>query len=142
MRKKIILGILSFFSFAIGVNIYSDLRGYDWGLFKWVDILLPLNLNSISHLLGDQSFILYNLPDGLWMVSFMLLLTLLWSGKSRLHLLWWLIVTLLIGLSMEVMQYYNWLSGTFDLWDMLTYIVIFFFFSIILFIKKSILWKI
>jgi hypothetical protein len=142
MRKKIILGILSFFSFAIGVNIYSDLRGYDWGLFKWVDILLPLNLNSISHLLGDQSFILYNLPDGLWMVSFMLLLTLLWSGKSRLHLLWWLIVTLLIGLSMEVMQYYNWLSGTFDLWDMLTYIVIFFFLSIILFIKKSILWKI
>jgi hypothetical protein len=139
MRNRIILGILSLSSFSIAANIYTDLRGFDWGLFKWVDILLPLDLSLLSSI--DSSFILYNLPDVLWMVSFILLLAMIWLGKSRHQLFIWMVIILVSGLVMEASQYFGWIRGTFDILDMVSYVVVFILFSYLLFIKKSFLWK-
>jgi len=117
MNRKVPLGILSILSLAISTNIYTDLRGYEHGLFKWGNIIFPLDLSLMGHTLSSNSFLLYNLPDGLWMLSFCLILIIIWGNTSKSSVFTWLSIGFGIGILFEVFQHFGKVSGTFDNMD-------------------------
>lgn len=65
-----------------------------------------------------KSFLLYNLPDGLWAFGFAGLLLSINRLQSKLA---WLSTLALIGVSGELLQYYRIIPGTFDYLDILCY---------------------
>ena len=133
VKRKIILFTVMYISFGIGANIYTDLRGFSHGLFRWVDSVFPMNLQVFSNSWIDNSFILYNLPDGLWMLSFCLLLILIWQNTSKSSAYTWLIIGFAMGILYEVSQYFGVVSGTFDIIDVVCILVAFLLSSITIF---------
>lgn len=121
MKRKLIFGLLALFSFTIGANIYTDIRGYDKGIFNWVDLLLPVDLSSFSSHFFSHPFLVYNLPDGLWLFSLNLLLLTIWNFQLNKQSLSWLLGAFCIGIVLEFMQYTHLIRGTFDAKDLFSY---------------------
>lgn len=67
-------------------------------------------------------FLIYCLPDALWYMSLLLVQTLFFKEKGWLNRL---LVGTAISLSflLETGQYFGFISGTFDLYDILTYCI-------------------
>jgi hypothetical protein len=125
MKGKIIVGLLALISFGIGANIYTDLRGYNFGLFQWVDNLFPFILLDTFGGWSDSSFVLYYLPDALWMYSFALVIMLIWGLRWTKELRYWLVGALVIGLGYEELQLSSIVPGTFDIYDLIIILVAF-----------------
>lgn len=97
MKKKIIFGFIALACFVIGANIYTDFRGYQAGVFNLVEIFLPIDLTYFSPQFHSHPFLLYNLPDGLWLLSLNILLLMIWNFQLNKNSLTWLIGAFVIG---------------------------------------------
>ena len=85
-----------------------------------------------NHTCCLSNWMKYNLPDGLWLCSFLLFMEGIW-GKEKY---WkWLFCVLIIAFAfiIEIMQYNGLFPGTGDFWDLISYISAFLLF--LLFIK-------
>lgn len=128
-------------SFGLAVNIYTDLRGYQDGLFRWGDLLFPLNLNTVDRSWSESSFVLYNLPDGLWLLSLFLLLAIIWHDRPKSSMITWFAGGLFLAFLVEVLQGYKILPGTYDIKDIFIYGSIFLIITLFLYTPKFKLWK-
>lgn len=72
------------------------------------------------------SFILYNLPDGLWMYSLIWILIIIWRFAFSIWLWIYLFIAFILSIVLEFGQAVDQIPGTFDLLDIYTYIVAFF----------------
>jgi hypothetical protein len=90
-----------------------------------VYIWLPLGFGTLIYLKGTYSipiWIRYNLPDGLWLFALLNTFAAIWgSGKSSLVL--WAVTVILLSIIMEYLQKMHLIPGTFDLWDILAYVL-------------------
>jgi hypothetical protein len=133
--------ILSIFSFFISLGIYLIFRSDDLLLVNYFlskfETLEDLRnvLNSKIHL--KQSFILYNLPDGLFLFSYNALIAFVCRDINKVYQ--WIFSFLLIMIFIEFLQYYDIVKGTFDFVDIISYIVfsILSVFMINLYTKKN-----
>ena len=67
-------------------------------------------------------WIAYNAPDGLWLFSFLSALKIIWGKLLREKYLW--ISIIVIGsVGTELLQYFHIIAGTFDWWDIVSYIL-------------------
>lgn len=64
------------------------------------------------------SWLVYSLPDGLWMFSFSILILLIWDFKRTPEAITWIILALAIGIFLEVFQVFAMLGGRFDWRDL------------------------
>ncbi|MBO5427553.1 MAG: hypothetical protein J5996_03895 [Prevotella sp.] len=71
-----------------------------------------------------NDFLIYNFPDGAWLLS--LLLIQRYIGTLKIFEL----CAIALAIILELGQYLGWISGTFDLLDLLTYIIIFILFKL------------
>ena len=103
MRKKI---IFSFFTLLIGSIIYflSD-----------TNILVKTNFIT--------AFIRNYLPDILWTISFYTISTLLAKNITKNYILLSAVYVISIGILFELLQFTGIVRGTFDVWDILVYII-------------------
>lgn len=112
----------------LGVVIYSLWRG------------IPL-VHSISlapyfmKYPKPPDWILYNLPDGLWMYSFLSSLLLIWNLMISKRFFIWLFIAISTGFVLEILQGINVINGTFDWFDIIAYLVSFVLFSKFLIFK-------
>jgi hypothetical protein len=117
-------------------------------MFKWIEWL---NLNNAlekmrvfaqQNIKIENDWILYSLPDGLWMFSLTTILLYIWENKiNQLNLGWILLVPILAVMS-EFCQKHTIIHGTYDPKDLLAYFLGFsfsyiLFSSQIQFIKNS-----
>lgn len=121
MKKNLFFGFLALISFAIGANIYTDIRGYKSGLFKWVDFLFPVDLTPWSKLFLDHSFLLYNLPDALWLFSLQLVLLIIWDFQFSKSSVLWLLGVFCFATFLELLQLIHLIKGTYDANDLISY---------------------
>ncbi len=142
MKMRILLGFMAMMSLGLSVNIYTDLRGYNGRLFDLGNRIFPVDLLQLSKGLRTDAFILYNLPDGLWLLSLLLVMILIWSWVETKDIIVWLTLGLWMSLFLEIFQLIGWVHGTFDLIDMMTYILTFLCSLLFLLISKFKLWKI
>lgn len=113
----------------VGAGIYSLWRSkrvlvFTW--YGWLGLQAPLlalrtSLAGVRHLLPD--FVLYSLPDALWVYSFTFLMQSVWFRRSRSYgRTFWILLPVLLGVGGEVGQLLKVVPGTFDLMDIASYI--------------------
>ena len=111
----------------IGGVIYLIFRSEGLFMFQWVNFL---QMDSAIHCLREMSspisipyFIKYNLPDGLWISSYMITMDTIWRETSRIRKLVWCMSLPIIAIITEIMQLLNLLVGTYDFFDLLCYTI-------------------
>jgi len=114
-----------------------------WNRFWWVSLLLGSMIYILfrsesllyNRLLGSlfhpiatpktaiEQLIVYSLPDGLWAMSYTMLILHIRKNTKITTLIWASIIPLL-GIISEIAQYFFILPGTFDIFDLSMYIVL------------------
>ena len=95
----------------LGIAIYF--------LFRRIQVL---GTHPVIDIEGNQffSFLAYNVPDGLWLFSFLSAIQLIWN-KNSIGFHAWIFSILFVTLFTEVAQYYGVIPGTPDVFDIVAY---------------------
>ena len=120
-----IIKIMSaFISFFVGGIIYITFRSTSLRMFTWINeigLTVPVtSLRMATQNYKVNDFILYCLPDGLWVTSYILVMDALWSNNRKQQMLWCCLLPI-IGILSEILQLFNLVDGTFDYKDLLCY---------------------
>ena len=114
---------ISIIIFLFACMIYISNRSFDMILYKWLNINTSNVIFSYlqQHAIPLPDWALYNLPDGLWLFSYTLLIDAIWS-KNNIKYYFIGIITLLI-LILEIAQMMHIFPGTGDILDIASYLI-------------------
>lgn len=110
---------------ALGGMIYIMFRSQNIIFFSWLDKLgLSPQVGMVRQAgatFSPGSFVIYSLPDGLWLASYLMFINVIFSHSSK----WlWLSFTLLMpvyAIGNELLQGLGLCRGHFDIYDLLCY---------------------
>ena len=134
----IIILLVSAFLFLSAVYIYVSNRSGDMILYSWLGV--DYN-NHFFEWIRDHScrlapWVKYNLPDGLWMLSFLLFLEGVWGNEKKLK--WMFCVPIIVfAFIMEILQYNGCFPGTGDIIDIVFYIAAILLFLLLTNLKQK-----
>ena len=87
-------------------------------------------------------WILFVLPDALWTTAYLFVCDAIWATESCRERLGYGMLVPLIGVFSEVTQVIGWLPGTFDVQDLLAYVLPYLIYSLYVIIHQKIkLWS-
>ena len=121
---NLIVILTSAFLFLSAAYIYVSNRNGDMVLYSWLGIDYNNHFFILirNHACNLPSWVKYNLPDGLWMLAFLLFMEGVWGNEKQLK--WMFCVPIIVfALSMEILQYKGYFPGTGDTLDIVFYIV-------------------
>lgn len=113
----------------IGSLIYILFRKSTLKMFSWFETIGIMNLiNQIRKnaiLYGNKlpDIFLYSLPDGFWIFSYISLILYLWKNELKTENLFWIFIIPLIAILSEIGQLMCIVPGTFDILDLLMYLL-------------------
>ena len=126
MTKRKLAFSLSLFCMSLGGGIYILFRDDSLILFQWARHLGMFPLVQWSRTLVEgvepSNWMLYSLPDGLWLLSLMVFLSAVWNFEQSRRCAFYLALAPLMALAYEGGQALGCLSGTFDIWDVFAYL--------------------
>jgi hypothetical protein len=131
LKKEQIVFFQSILPLFLGILIYAF-----WRPIPFIDpaqITFPLNCN-----IQVPNWVKYNLPDGLWMYALLSSLFFLWRQHFSRQCIVWLVLAVCMSFLLEILQEFDIIQGTYDLKDLITYILstIIFFITNISFKKQ------
>ena len=92
----------------------------------FLNVFFPLVLGILIYWAGSRfslpSVVRNHLPDGLWAYSLMSAILLVWQRRMVIG---WIFAVFGLSIGFEMLQYYHWIGGTGDLYDVLTYFMFF-----------------
>ena len=118
------MALLSIIILLVACYVYVSHRGGDMVLYS----LLEIDGNSSLFIALRQNatdlpaWVIYNIPDGLWLLSYLLMIEAIW-GNEKQRKIWFIIPVILFAFLLEVLQYIGFFPGTGDVLDMLCYSV-------------------
>ena len=120
---KTIIVIIAMMALSVGGMIYVFFRPESIMMFKWFPFLgivhKQVSLFRTTHL---PDFLVYSIPDGLWLFSYILLIGVIWDFDY--HRCFYLIMLLPVyAISHEILQLYHLVPGYFDILDFVVYVV-------------------
>ncbi len=122
--KRLLTFFLSIVALTIGGGIYLSYRSETLLMFRCADTLhlnvLVDNLRQTMSNYTPSDFIKYNLPDGLWSLSYVLTMLAIWGKVGKENIIWFCLMPI-IALISEFMQLTLIMPGQFDLWDVVCY---------------------
>ncbi|MGV0936306.1 hypothetical protein [Empedobacter falsenii] len=144
MKKNIFFLLAIILPLLIGFIIYISFRSETLRMFEWIEYLridfiidiIRKTLNPYKNYL--KSSIIFSLPDGLWLFSFVNLILLI-NYKSK-NLIYYLLLPISLSFLPEILQFFNLFSGTFDYFDLL-YCIVALMFNYYIYIKIFKKWK-
>ena len=120
---RIASGLCSLLLFLLACWLYIALRSTDMVLYNWLGIDCNNHLFQLLRITNCQpaSWLIYNLPDCLWLLSFLLLMESIW-GNDKLK---WVFVCGMISFAylLEGLQCLLAFPGTGDIWDFVCYTI-------------------
>ena len=123
-QKSIYLVILPI---LIGGLIYTIFGKTTLQLFKWIRKLgleeVILDLRNCLNVLNPPKWVIYNLPDFLWIFASTSLLLIIWDFKITKQNLIYILVPFLLAVGSEICQKIGYISGTYDNLDFVAYLV-------------------
>ena len=132
--------VLSIVPLIIGGILYLGYRSQELLMFRWVNFLGLSNIVSLwrefcfQHPLPGWCY--YALPDGLWLLSYILLIYIIWDSHTWKSIIW-IYALPTIAITSELIQLLDSRFGTFDIMDIIGYMG-----AILLFeLKTKIEWK-
>lgn len=128
-KSKAFLNLQGIFEFCIkvilpllfGALIYiiyrpSNLLMFDWLKFLGLsDIHYSIRLSVNQHINKIPEWVIYALPDGLWVLSYTFLMNIIWTNEQRILKVQFVSFGLVFSLSLEFGQYFNIISGSLGL---------------------------
>ena len=136
------LFIHSFIPLFLGLFIYFGFRQKNILLFKWLnDLSLSNYAYSIRRIVNPneiiyENFFVFNLPDGLWVYSFTSVMLIVWQGSVSRDNILYVTIPLILSVVSELGQFFGFIMGTFDVFDLLFYILAFILSFIFCYVKK------
>jgi hypothetical protein len=122
MTNGIIKGIIPV---VIGGLIYLTYRTDSLIMFGWFksiglsDLVTFFRTNELLQNLVIPNWVIYSLPDALWLFSFTYLTILIWDFKISRQSIFWICLAPAVGLFSEIGQLIGVIPGTFDRVDLL-----------------------
>lgn len=125
--KQLYIGHI--FTLLSGSLIYILFRTSNLKMFAWFE-----KLNILQTIITLRNFtakysnnlpeiILYSLPDGLWLFSYVSLTLFLWENEIKQENFIWIFIVPIISILSEIGQIVNIVPGTFDFSDLLMYLL-------------------
>ena len=125
MKKQLIFGHI--ISLLIGGLIYVLFRTYTLKMFDWYENIglgqLINGLRKSTVLFADKipEWILFSLPDGLWIFSYVCLMLFIWRNLVSIRNVFWILIIPVLAISSEIGQLIGIVPGVFDPADLLLY---------------------
>lgn len=132
-KKRLLLLGTGLISLLTGSAIYLIYRPESLLMFRWIEsvglydaLMLVRQEFKVSELLFS-GWVIQSLPFGLWVLSYMLIITAIWADSdSESYKLWFWIVPI-ISIISELFQSLRILPGVFDIVDLATIVLLIFF---------------
>ena len=125
-NNNFFLFFLAVIILVFGTFIYISYRKDDYVIFS---ILRYFNINYITfrninatQINTIEEIIIYNIPCGLWLLSWIIILGIIWKRNSKIFFRY-SFMFLLFALTIEFLQIENIIKGTFDLGDVYIYLI-------------------
>jgi len=77
-------------------------------------------LQSLFSRISIPSWVIYSLPDALWMLALTLVVMMIWDFKLNRHSIPWIGGAFCAGILFEVGQSFHMIRGTFDFIDLIS----------------------
>jgi hypothetical protein len=138
MKTLVKIGLNVLLPIIIGGIIYTLFRSETIKLFSWYkyfglnNIISNLRVRVSEYIFYIPKWVIFSLPDGLWVYSFTSALILFWNNEQS-KLIIWLSIPFVMGIIIEILQGFNFFPGTFDLIDLMLSLIA--FYSSIKFLK-------
>lgn len=125
MKRQLFFG--SFLTLLLGGLIYILFRTATLKMFSWYEII---GLGGLTHELRQFTFqfadnipewILFSLPDGLWIFSYVSLMLFIWRNSVSIKNIFWISIIPILAIGSELGQLFGFVIGTFDIADLLLY---------------------
>ncbi len=135
--------LLVAFPLLIGTLIYVLFRSNSILFNSWIKdsgfftYLLKTRLLIQNSNLTLNRYLVYNLPDGLWLFSWLNFLLIIWEFEINKTSRLVIIASFLAAISSELLQGLGFLSGTYDIFDLFAYVLATFCVFIIFKQKKN-----
>ena len=113
----------------IGSYLYLKFRSETLLMFKWaknlgLDFIVSSIRGTFESLNSDRmKYIIFSAPYGLWVISFCCFIGAIWHKDSSLSAIILRLIVPVIAVSSELLQFVEFLPGTFDINDLLVLIV-------------------
>jgi hypothetical protein len=105
---------------TVGRNIMRLSTKFDIVL----NILFPIIIGACIYMLNEEAFlegfIRNHLSDGLWAYALISSILVIWNRQINRY---WITLAFFIFIGFESLQYFHLINGTFDLWDILVYLI-------------------
>lgn len=126
MKKQLIFG--GILTLITGGMIYILFRTSSLKMFSWYQIIgldeLTNELRKFTFQFADKipEWILFSLPDGLWIFSYVSLMLFIWKNSVSIKNIFWISIIPILAIGSEIGQLFGLVSGTFDFVDLLLYL--------------------
>ena len=131
IKKQFILGVL--IPLLLGGLIYIGFRSDSLVMFSWFETLhidaITSSFRDFAKSLGMTSlpkWVVFSLPGGLYMMSCVSLMMLIWGNSLNKKSLFWIFLVPILGILSEPLQYHGLLPGTHHIGDYILYIIFIF----------------
>ena len=123
----VIKSIISLLLLVLGGMIYILFRPKTLLMFSWFE---SLGLSGIIDKARENvscyqldNITLYNLPNGLWMASYIIVVSTIIPKEQKNNLLFWSLILPIISVVFEFLQIFNIIPGVFDIYDIVFYLL-------------------
>ena len=116
----------SILSLGIGGIIYLFFRPRTLYMFSYVpnDVIEWIDRTKLSfQYINNLEFVIYNLPAGLWTISYIILMQLIMTDSRGINRILWIYSLPLFLTIVEFLQLFSFFPGTFDVLDIVVYII-------------------
>lgn len=114
--------VLGLLAITLGGSIYLFFRSEKLLMFEWLKKMgIYDSISAMRIETSDGGWLIYSLPDGLWLFSYILIMAALWSFEEKRTMLY-SVPLVVIAIGSELLQFFHLISGTFDVIDLLCYI--------------------
>ena len=124
-KNRIIKITLSLLMLCIGGLIYIVFRDESLLMFDWFEnIGISQHIKLFRGIFGTEwmySWVKYSLPDGLWLIAYMLIIDAIWNGSNSISFYIFIYALPFFALLSEMLQYFGLFSGVFDWIDVICY---------------------
>ena len=102
----------------------STLKVFTWLDFIGIDFLHSnLRKDSVNLIPLIPDWFIYSFPDGIWIFSYVILMISIWNFKMNAQSIFWIIIIPIIAILSEIFQFFGFVSGTFDIFDLMFYLL-------------------
>ena len=116
----------------VGGLIYVVFRSDSLLMFGWFHKIgldnVVMKLREGFGQVNIWEWVRYNMPSGLWLFSYMFIIDSIWDNGNNSTYRLFITILPAVALVSEVMQFFHALPGTFDVLDMISYVLAIFLF--------------